>query len=127
MAEQLFWLAVLALPVACIAWTITREEVFREPREWLTKCSRTCPHWWQRKVFYALTCDYCLSHYIAAAVIAATGFQMLLPDWRGYFVAWLSLVATANVYLSAYSRLRVEIQKDKAQVMETEGRVRRAG
>ena len=31
---QLTWLFVLALPVASIAWTITHEEIFREPREW---------------------------------------------------------------------------------------------
>ena len=32
--RQLFWLFVLAIPIASVAWTVTHEEVFREPREW---------------------------------------------------------------------------------------------
>lgn len=32
-AEQLLKLLILAIPVACIAWTVTHEEIFREPRE----------------------------------------------------------------------------------------------
>jgi len=127
MTEQLIWLAVLALPVACISWTVTREEVFREPRDWLTKCSQTCQHWWQRKFCYALTCEYCFSHYIAAGLVALTGYQLLISDWRGYLLAWLALVAVTNVYLSAYARLRVEIHKEKAKAQETETRTRRAG
>src|SRR5262245_25870657 len=122
MTEQLIWLAVLALPVACVSWTATREEVFREPREWLAECGQTCRRWWQRKFCYALTCDYCFSHYVAAAFVALTGYQLLLPDWRGYLLAWLALVAVANVYLSAYSRLRGEINKEKAETKETETR-----
>ncbi len=31
MTEQLIWLAVLALPVDCLSWTVTHEAVFREP------------------------------------------------------------------------------------------------
>ena len=37
---QLFWLFILALPVACVAWTVTHEEVFREPREYCERRSR---------------------------------------------------------------------------------------
>jgi hypothetical protein len=32
MTEHLTWLAVLALSVARVSWTVTREEVFSEPR-----------------------------------------------------------------------------------------------
>jgi len=32
--RQIVFLLVLALPIASIAWTVTHEEVFREPREW---------------------------------------------------------------------------------------------
>ena len=127
MAEQLIWLTVLALPVACISWTATREEAFREPHEWLAERSRTCRYWWQRKFCYALTCEYCFSHYVAVGFVALTGYQLLLRDWRGYLVAWLAMVAVANVYLSAYSRLRVEIHKEKAEASESETRTRRAG
>jgi hypothetical protein len=117
--SQFFWLFILALPTACLAWTVTREEIFREPREWLKHKSETAPRWWQRKICYMFTCEYCFSHYVAAAVIAVTGFQLLLADWRGYVIAWFSVVAIANVYMSAYSRLRVEIQKEKADIEQT--------
>lgn len=127
MTEQLCWLVVLALPVACVAWTVTHEELFREPREWLVDCSRNYRHRWQRKFAYALTCEYCFSHYVAAGLVALTNYQLLLSGWRGYLLAWLALVAVANVYLSAYSRLRVEIHKEKAKTKETETRTRRAG
>jgi hypothetical protein len=127
MTEQLIWLAVLALPAACVSWTVTREEVFREPRDWLTECGQNGRRWWQRKVCYALTCEYCFSHYVAAGLVALTDYRLLLPDWRGYLLAWLALVAVANVYLSAYSRLRVEIHKGKAETQMTETRARRAG
>jgi hypothetical protein len=118
--EQLIWLILLALPVACVSWTVTHEEVFREPRDWCAERCRTCPRWWQRKFYYAWTCEYCFSHYVAAAVVAFTGFRLLLPDWRGYVLAWLSLVAVANVYLSAYGRLRVEIRRERAVAQKAE-------
>ena len=127
MNEPLIWMAILALPVACVSWTLAREEIFREPRDWLTACSETAKHWWQRKLCYAFTCEYCLSHYVAAAFVALTEYQLLLPDWRGFLLGWLSTVAVANVYMSAYSRLRVEIKKEKAETEETQKRARRAG
>src|SRR5690349_16999732 len=127
MMEQLLWMFILALAVACLSWTATQEEIFRELREWLKERSQNSSHWWQRKFYYMWTCEYCLSHYITAAFIVLTGYQLLLDDWRGYFLGWLSVVAMANVYLSAYSRLRVEIKKDRATTQETESRARRAG
>ena len=33
-ALQIIWLFVLAIPVACLSWTCTHEEVLREPREY---------------------------------------------------------------------------------------------
>jgi hypothetical protein len=118
MGESLVWLVILSLPVACVSWTITHEEVFRDPRQWLSERSRTCRHLWQRKLCYMLTCEYCLAHYLAAGFIALTGFQLLLSDWRGYLLSWLAAVAVANVYMSAYSRLRVEIHKEQAEARQ---------
>ena len=40
LALQLVWLMVLALPIACVAWTVTHEEVFRELRERFEAASR---------------------------------------------------------------------------------------
>jgi len=36
LSTQLLWLFILAIPVACIAWTVTHEDVLREPREYCT-------------------------------------------------------------------------------------------
>lgn len=127
MTESIVHLLLLALPVACVAWTVTHEEIFREPREWLHERSQNAERWWQRKFCYIWTCEYCFSHYVAAAFIALADFQIMLSDWRGYFLAWLAVVANANVYMSAYSRLRVEIRKERATAEVTETRARRAG
>jgi hypothetical protein len=121
--EQTFSLLVLGLPVACIAWTVTREEILREPREWFADCSRSASSWVARKFCYVWTCEYCFSHYVAAAVVAIADFQLLFFDWRGYLIAWLALVTVANVYMSLYSHLRVEINKDRAELKQTEREV----
>jgi hypothetical protein len=36
---QICWLFIVAMPIACIAWTVTHEEVFREPRKYFVKRS----------------------------------------------------------------------------------------
>ena len=117
---QLTWLFVLALPVASIAWTITHEEIFREPREWAEDRSRTAASVLARKFFYICTCEYCFSHYVAAGFIALTDFQLLLTGWRGYLIAWFAVVAVANLYMSLFGRLRVDIKSEglEAKVKE---------
>ena len=34
MAQTIFYLVILSLAVASVAWTVTQEEIFREPREY---------------------------------------------------------------------------------------------
>lgn len=116
-------LFVLALPVASIAWTVTHEEIFREPREWFTHRSKRSPKLWQRKFFYLFTCEYCFSHYIAIAVVAGTGFTLLYDDWRGYIVAFFALVWVANVYMSAFGRLRLEIKHERVEIEAVEAAI----
>jgi hypothetical protein len=113
---QVIWLLILALPVASISWTITHEEIFRELREYCTDRSRSCRRLWQRKLFYALTCEYCFSHYVIAGVLTFTGYRLLLPDWRGVVIAFFALAAVAAVYLSLYGRLRVDIKSERVDV-----------
>jgi hypothetical protein len=115
---QVAVLFLLAIPVACIAWTITHEEIFREPREFCVDRSRRCRNLLQRKFFYALTCEFCLSHYVAAAWLAITRFQLLFEGWRGYLIAWFSLVWIANVYMAIFGRLRLEIQSQRLDIEE---------
>ena len=112
---QLLELFVLAIPVACIAWTVTHEEVFREPREYCRRRSRDCRRWYERKFFYLFTCEYCFSHYIAGLFLIITRFKLLFADWRGYLVALFALVWIANQYMSIYDRLRLDIKTERIE------------
>lgn len=113
LAEQLFSLFVLAIPIACIAWTVTHEEVFREPREFCIDKSKTCKTILQRKFFYLFTCEYCFSHYVTLIFLFITRFQLLYEGWRGYLIAMFSLVWVANVYMSLFGFIRVGMKKEK--------------
>jgi hypothetical protein len=113
--HQIIELFLLAIPVACVAWTITHEEVFREPRELCVEKSKQCRRWYERKFFYLFTCEYCFSHYVSLAFLAITRYQLLYTGWRGYLVAWFSLVWVANQYMSVYNRLRLDIKSEKIE------------
>jgi len=115
---QLFVLLVLSAVVACVAWTVTHEEVFREPRDYCVRKSRTARSLITRKFFYLFTCEYCFSHYVAAGVLLGTGYRVLMPDWRGAIVAWFVLVWVANFQMNAYARLRLEIKLDRLEIDE---------
>jgi hypothetical protein len=113
--RQMIELLLLAIPVACAAWTVTHEEVFREPREYCVSRSRDCMRWYQRKFFYLFTCEYCFSHYIAAIFLVITRFKLLFPDWRGYLLSFFALVWIANQYMSIYNRLRLDIKTERLE------------
>jgi len=118
--EQLLELVILALPVACVTWTVTHEEVLRETREWCARRSNACRTIVERKFFYLFTCEYCFSHYVAAFFVAITGYQLLFSDWRGYLIAGLALVWIANVYMSGFGRLRLDIKRERIEIETTE-------
>jgi len=113
---QLAWLLMLAIPVACIAWTVTHEEIFREPRDYCKRQTSETGSLWRRKFFYLFTCEYCFSHYVAAIFLAITRFQMLYTGWRGYLVALFALVWVANQYMSIYNRLRLDIKHENLEI-----------
>jgi hypothetical protein len=119
---QLFWLLILAIPISCVAWTVTHEDVFLEPREWCQRMSKTCRSAAARKFFYVFTCEYCFSHWITLLFLILTRFRLLLDDWRGYVLSLFALVWLANLYMSLYGRLRVDIRSERAEadVKETE-------
>jgi hypothetical protein len=97
LAVQIVFLLVLSIPIACIAWTVTHEEVFREPRDYCKTRSEEASSLPKRKFFYLFTCEYCFSHYVAALFLAITRYHLLYADWRGYLIAWFSLVFVSNL------------------------------
>lgn len=116
LSRQLLSLFILALPVASISWTITHEEVVREFRDYCVSESKICRRIYQRKFFYLFTCEYCFSHYVTAAFLIITRFQLLFTDWRGYLVAGFALVWMANVYMSLFGRLRLDLRKERTEI-----------
>lgn len=113
---QIEWLFLLAIPIACIAWTVTHEEVFREPREYCSSRCKAGKTIMERKFFYLFTCEYCFSHYVTIIFIFLTGFKLLMADWRGYIIAGFSLVWIANFYMSVFAFIRQFIKKEKTEI-----------
>ncbi len=106
-------LFLLALPIACVAWTVTKEEVFREPREFCYKKSRNSSTILKRKFYYLFTCEYCFSHYVTAFFLIITKYQLIFSDWRGYLIGFFALIWIANIYMSLFGFLRVSMKAEK--------------
>ncbi len=117
LSTQVAWLFILAIPIACMAWTVTHEEVFKEPREYCLKRCHNGKNIVERKFFYLFTCEYCFSHYITAAMLIITNYKLLINDWRGYLIAGFALVFVANVYMSLFALIRIDLKKVR---LETE-------
>jgi hypothetical protein len=114
--HQFAILLLLSLPVACASWTVTHEEVFREPREFCKRMSQDCKALPQRKCFYLFTCEYCFSHYVTALALLLFRYQLLYAGWRGYLVAWFAMVWIANVYMSVFNLLRLDIKEENVKI-----------
>ena len=119
--EDLFTMFILAIPVANISWTVTHEEIFREIREWCKSKSETCQHLAQRKLFYLVTCEYCFSFYVTSLLLVITRFRLLYSDWRGYLVSLFTLMWIANVYMSLFGRIRLDIKRERVAIEKEEG------
>ena len=120
LGEQTAYLFLLAIPIASITWTVTHEEVFREPREYCLRHSKKGKSLLVRKFFYLFTCEYCFSHYVTILMLVITRFQLLFNDWRGYFLAGFALVWIANIYMSLFGIIRTDLKKEKLEAKEME-------
>ena len=103
---------------ACIAWTVTQEEIFGEWRRYCAAKSKSCTNVLQRKFFYVFTCEYCFSHWATLLILILTGFRLLIDDWRGYLLAFFLIPWLANQWMSLYRRLRVGIKHENALAEE---------
>src|SRR5579884_196252 len=95
LSDQVAFLFLLALPIACVAWTVTHEEIFREPREY---------------------CKYCFSHLVALFFLLITQYKLLFADWRGYLIGYFALVWVSNLYMNLYARIRLEIRRERTEI-----------
>src|SRR5690349_2125817 len=107
---QLYWLLILSLVVASIAWTVTQEKIFEEPRSFAKKKSESSRNILIRKFCYVWTCEYCFSHWVTVLVLFVSQFRLLIDDWRGYALAFFALPWIANQWMSLYRMLRVDIK-----------------
>lgn len=121
--EQLVWLFVLAIPIACIAWTVTHEEIFIEIHNFCVIRSKESKTIVLKKFYYLFTCEYCFSHYVTILMLILTNYKLLLNDWRGYVIAGFALVWIANIYMSLYSFLRIDIKKERIIAKREEEKV----
>jgi len=125
-SSQLVYALLLAIPVACIVWTVTQEEVFKELRQALNAFQKRARSLWQRKLGYVPTCPYCFSHYVAGLFVWLFHFKMLAEDWRGYVVSLFTIVLLANTYITTYNLLRATLRRVKALADQAEANEERA-
>src|SRR6185369_11540838 len=98
LSTQIIWLFVLAIPIACIAWTVTHEELFRDFHEYCVSKNKKSKNWLVKKFFYLFTCEYCFSHYVTLAFLIITKYKLLIGGFWGYIIAGFALVFVANIY-----------------------------
>lgn len=116
----ILYLLILAIPIACISWTVTHEELFREIHEYCVKRSKKSKSVIAKKFYYLFTCEYCFSHYVTIAVLVATHYTLLVGGWRGYLIAFFSLVFIANVYMSLFAKIKVDVRKERLEIEQLE-------
>lgn len=110
---QLRGLFLLPLAIACISWTVTHEQIFKEPRDFCIRKSKNTKNLFTHKFFYVFTCEYCFSHYVTIFFLIITRYHLLFDDWRGYLIGGFSLVWIANIYMSLFGLVRVGLKNEK--------------
>ena len=126
LGTQVVWLLLLAIPIASVAWTVTHEEIFREPRSYCELQSKEAQTIFRRKFFYVWTCEYCFSHYVTAIFLLITRYKLLFDDWRGYLLAFFALPYVANIYMGLFAQTKLEAKKDRmeAKVIQHEAEIK---
>lgn len=115
LTQQAAYLFLLALPIACVAWTVTHEQIFLETRNFCKMKSEKGRSLLERKFYYLFTCEYCFSHYVTAFFLIITGFKFLTNDWTGYLFAGFALVWIANFYMTIFGILRQMLKVERLE------------
>ena len=113
---QIIWLFLLSIPVACVTWTVTHEEILKEPSDYCVKRSLNGKKIIERKFFYLFTCEYCFSHNVVILFLFLTDYKLLMDDWRGYVIGGFALVWISNVYINLFGLIRQNIKKEKTEI-----------
>ena len=113
---QIIWLFLLPIPVACVTWTVTNEEIFKEPRDFCVKRSLHGKTMLERKFFYLFTCEYCFSHYVVILFLFLTDYKLLMDDWSGNVIGGFALVWISNFYINLFWLIRQNIKKEKTEI-----------
>lgn len=53
-----------------------------------------------------------------------TQYQLLYEGWRGYLISGFALVWIANIYMSLYAFIRIDIKKEKIITKIQEAKVK---
>jgi hypothetical protein len=117
---EVFWIAGA---VAIIAWTQAKEEITREFRERLQRASDSTENIVLRKVAHMLTCEFCFSFWVSLLSLFVFRHRVAYADWRGVILAQFATWGIANIYMTAYSRLRVDIRKDQIEIKKEEAKI----
>jgi hypothetical protein len=47
-----------------------------------------------------------------------------MPGWRGYLISGFALVWVANIYMSIFARLRLDIKRERVEISAVEKNVK---
>lgn len=117
MTQQTFFPVLYVLLISIVSWTVTKEEVFAELREWAEErmdlihaedASTQAGLWMQtvrRKLYYPLTCQFCFSFWVTLGVELL--FRLHL--FSSYLLMHAFFWASANATMTLYEAARVRI------------------
>jgi hypothetical protein len=98
---QVVWLFVLSIPIACIAWTVTQEEMFRELRDFCRKRCENEPRLVAPQILLSVHLRVLLQPLSALFFLLMTRYRLLLDDRRGTV---FSIVLPIELAAAAHSQ-----------------------
>ena len=123
LSHQVVWLFVLALPIASIAWTVTHEEVFREPRDYCARPQQGQPNPWCAASFSTCSPVNTASATGLRPFLVITRYKLLYDDWRGYLVALFALVYVSQLLYWPVRACEAGSRKNRAEIRAIEAEV----
>jgi len=57
---------------------------------------------------------------VAIGILLITKYTIFFDHWRGYIISFFSVVFVANVYMSLFGKIRIDIKKEKDEIKKIE-------